>query len=51
MARYAIIGHSERRNALKETDEDLALKIVQAKNTDLNPYIVYGMKKTSALSR
>lgn len=37
MARYTIIGHSERRNALKETDEYLALKIVQAKKYELEP--------------
>lgn len=37
MVRYIIIGHSERRNALKETDEDLTLKIVQAKKYGLEP--------------
>lgn len=35
MARYVIIGHSERRNALNETDKDLSLKIVQAKKYGL----------------
>lgn len=31
MVRYVIIGHSERRNALKETNEDLIQKTIQAK--------------------
>ncbi len=48
MARYAIIGHSERRNALKETDEDLALKIVQAKKYGLEP--VYCVRNEKDIS-
>lgn len=37
MLRYAIIGHSERRIAFKETSEDLVLKTVQAKKYGIEP--------------
>lgn len=36
-AEYAIIGHSERRNLLKEDDELLAKKVAMAVKNDLNP--------------
>lgn len=37
MVRYAIIGHSERRNFLKETPEDLVQKIIQVKKYGIEP--------------
>lgn len=37
MVRYVIIGHSERRIAFKETNEDLALKTFQARKYGIEP--------------
>ncbi|PIY68509.1 hypothetical protein COY90_05560 [Candidatus Roizmanbacteria bacterium CG_4_10_14_0_8_um_filter_39_9] len=34
---FAIIGHSERRKHFKESDQDLALKIIQAKKYGIEP--------------
>ena len=37
ICQYAIIGHSERRKNLKETDQDLQSKVKNAKNANIEP--------------
>lgn len=42
--KYIIIGHSERRQYFKETDEDVNKKIKSAINYELNPIVCVGEK-------
>jgi triosephosphate isomerase len=43
--KYIIIGHSERRNTFKETNEDINLKLLRVLNSSITPILCIGEKR------
>jgi len=43
--KYIIIGHSERRNTFKETNEDINLKLLRVLNSSVTPILCIGEKR------
>lgn len=43
--KYAIVGHSERRNYQKETNEDIKLKLIKLIENDITPILCIGESK------
>jgi triosephosphate isomerase len=43
--KYIIIGHSERRNTFKETNEDINLKLLRILNSSVTPILCIGEKR------